>query len=157
MGEMALLPEHASSLQQASADLPPKTRGRGMHPNSRKNLVGNGHPRWQPGECGNPLKKHRPTQSELNRRRRDTKAPKALIDKINAQFTEPELKQNATWGEVVALRLHMNAAIKGDVSACRELRESVEGSAPQRVQFQSNEKREVLVRVIYQKTPEIED
>jgi len=113
----------------------------GASENSLANLA----PPWEPGQSGNP--KGRPPkrpQSEANEELLRRAAPVEVV----VALRNLGLPANATCAEVLALCL-FREGIKGNVVAIKELRESVEGKAMQRIELTSPEDRGWEVRVTY--------
>lgn len=85
-----------------------------------KNLM----PPWKPGQSGNPG--GRPRKKPISDRYMEL-AETVLPDDLRRKLKLPE---KATYGDAVALRI-FHTAIGGKHEAARELREAIEGRAPQ--------------------------
>ncbi len=64
----------------------------------------------------------------------ETPFPKMLKALIEQKLGE-KLPKDFTWGDAVTMRLGLSGAIEGDTTASRELRESIEGKARQRIEL----------------------
>jgi hypothetical protein len=69
--------------------------------------------------------------SDAYRKRAEQPIPRSLRGNLRKQYGVP-LPAGATFADAIALALHIKG-MSGDVPACRELREGVEGRAPQKV------------------------
>ncbi len=96
---------------------------------------------WKPGESGNlsGWPKKRPISDRYAER-----AESPLPDK---ERIKRGLPKGATYGDALALD-QFNAALKGRTDAAREIREAIEGKAPQRVDAGPGSQ-EVTIRVLY--------
>lgn len=107
---------------------------RGENPNSKKNL----RP-IQPGECKNPTGKNgqHPYTQEYMRMSEDPlpeKIRRRLNDLLKNDPRDPDpLPEGTTWKEAVAIRMHLEAVLKGSVFAANHLVDNVEGRAVARV------------------------
>ena len=72
--------------------------------------------------------------------------PAAMVKAIEKQMKQEFIPQGMIWAQACAIRMHMNAVLEGDVNAMTEVRESVEGRATQRIEFNNtNDKLEQLL------------
>jgi len=77
---------------------------------------------------------------------RAAELPTAMIKAIEAEMKNEVIPKGMIWAQACAIRMHMNALLEGDVSAQTEIRESVEGRATQRIEFNNtNDKLEQLL------------
>jgi len=95
-----------------------------------------------PGSGGRPRK--RPlTESHDDLLR--TEVPPAILRALAPMG----IKKGATWAEAISLSLAHQAVVKGNVLAAKEMRESTEGKAPQRIEVMSHEDKRVEICVQY--------
>src|SRR5713101_7533720 len=96
---------------------------------------------WPKGVSGNPggRPKKRPITDRYYQ-----KAEEPLSEKDCKRL---ELPIGATWGDLLALR-QFQAADKGSTNAAREIREAIEGKAPQRFEITGPERKEITIRVV---------
>jgi hypothetical protein len=104
-----------------------------MSENGDKSAVVKGVPnsegtRFKPGQSGNP--------GGRPRRRPITERYAAMAEEPLEESLRLELKmpKGSTYGDAMALG-QGRAAIKGNTSAAREIREAIEGKATQRIEF----------------------
>jgi hypothetical protein len=60
-----------------------------------------------------------------------------------------------TWGRAIAIRACFEAAINSSIRAMREIRESIEGKAPQRFEITGPERKEITLRVVHDRESEV--
>ena len=126
---------------------------RGKNPNSLKNLKP-----AKPGQILNPrgINRKRPITDRYFQWSEEP-LPEILRTKMNASVGEELLKPGATWAEANALRRFMDALMEGGQPSSKEIREAIEGKAPQRIEIAGPEKKLVTIHVVYdrnrQQTP----
>jgi hypothetical protein len=105
---------------------------------------------WKPGESGNPLgiNRKRPITDRYFERS-ESPLPEKLRRAINVGCGEEVLGPDATWAQATALRRFMDALTEGGQPSSKEIREAIEGKAPQRFEITSPERKEVTIRVVY--------
>jgi hypothetical protein len=158
---------HALESPRIGSTLPKAQRGNIMSKGaSRKpsaRSLQNLKPPWQPGECPNPSGKNGSQFRPYSRAMEWLSAeelPEFLRLALNVRF-KAEIRRLAgaarkhipdifpakiSWAMANALRLHLAALLDGDILASTECREAVEGRAPARVEFVSqNDKLEELL------------
>lgn len=124
---------------------------RKMNPASLQNL----RP-WSKGESGNPegsrLKRPYTDRYHLLA---ESPLPEGLRQKVCgvlvAQFgtdAEQLLPVGSTFADAQAVRLHLNAVIRGDTRSLAELADRCEGRAPNRLDLVGLERQEVTIRVV---------
>jgi len=98
----------------------------------------------------NPLgiNRKRPITDEYFARASDP-VPEKLREKINQQLGVEALKPGATWAQANALRQFIEAVLKGQTTAAKEIREAIEGKPPQRSEITGPERKEVTIKVVY--------
>jgi hypothetical protein len=123
---------------------------RGKNPNSLKNLKPT-----KPGQVLNPqgINRKRPI-TDCYYQRSEEPLPENLRIRINASIGEEILKPGTTWAEASALRRFLDALMEGGTAAAKEIREAIEGKAPQRLEITGPEKKVVTIRVVYNKKPQ---
>jgi hypothetical protein len=93
---------------------------------------------WKKGQSGNPAGRPKGSRNRPMSDRAEsfieTLFPKKLKALIEEKLGE-KLPKRFTWGDAVTMRLGLSGAIEGDTTAARELRESIEGKARQRIEF----------------------
>jgi len=99
----------------------------------------------KPGEIRNPKGINRKTPwSTENYKLSADPLPEKLRLKINKKAGAEILKKGVTWAQANSIRLGMSAVLDGQVSASKELRESVEGTAMQRMELTGAEGQPLL-------------
>lgn len=102
----------------------------------------------KPGEVRNALgiNRKKPITDRYYERAED-----ALPDKIRRQFNEKlgieALKEGATWADANALRRFMDTLMEGGERSAKEIREAIEGKAPQRIELSGPERKEITISV----------
>lgn len=128
---------------------------KGPHPVSEKSLR-NLKP-IKPGEVRNPKGINRKTPwSTENYKLAAGPLPEKLRKTINASVGAEILTKGATWAQANALRLGISAVMSGVVPASKELRESVEGTAMQRMELTGAEGQPLLppaLEIVFPETP----
>jgi hypothetical protein len=118
-----------------------------MNPKSLKNLK----PLIKKGEVRNRLgvnQKKRPITDEYFRVSQEP-MPVNLIARFNRSCHAKLLQPGDTWARAIAIRAHYEAAMHTSIRAMREIRESMEGKAPQRLEITGPERKEITLRVIH--------
>ncbi len=117
-------------------------------------MPGNPHPRTDHLVATQFKPGHKPHPGSGGQKRPVSKAyaelmkTKAPVD-IVAAMSKFGCKANATWAEVLACAL-AREGLKGSVFATKELREGIEGRAPQRIELFSREDAEINIRVDFE-------
>jgi hypothetical protein len=122
---------------------------RKMSPRSLANLK----PPIQPGEIRNPLgvNRKRPITDQYWESSAEP-MPLVLIRKFNRKCGAALLRPGDTWARGVAIRAHFEAVMQGVMRAARELREAMEGKAPQRLEITATPTRtETTLTVRYER------
>ena len=114
-------------------------------------------PPWKPGESGNPSgrPKKRPVTDRYYERG-EGPLPDKIRLQFNQQFEEEILKPGATWAEANALRRWMDTVMQGGHPSAREIREAIEGKAPMRMEIVGTERKEITLKVIFEKRTTIQ-
>jgi hypothetical protein len=122
---------------------------RKMNPKSLANLA----PPVKPGEVLNPtgINRKRPITDEYYARSQEP-LPEPLRLKINAALGVEVLKPKATWAEANSLRRFLDALTEGGHPSSKEIRESIEGKAPERLEIMGTQKKEITIRVSFDRT-----
>src|SRR5271167_3346568 len=109
---------------------------RGKNPRSLRNL----RPA-KPGEVRNPLgvNKKRPITDEYWQVSQEA-MPEVVVRRFNKECRCVLLKPGDTWARGVAVRVHFEAVMEASIRAMREMRESIEGKAPQRLEITGPER-----------------
>jgi hypothetical protein len=121
---------------------------RKMNPNSLANL----RAPWRKGETPNPrgINRKRPITDEYFAQACEL-VPERLRQRFNRRAKMELLKPGMTWAQAIALRMCYEALMEGSTRAAREMREAIEGKAPQRLEITGPERKEVTIRVVYEK------
>ncbi|MGD1212153.1 MAG: hypothetical protein ABR973_12440 [Candidatus Acidiferrales bacterium] len=119
---------------------------RGQNPKSLANLK----PPIKPGEVRNPegINRRRPITDEYWQVSPEP-MPLALIRKFNKRCGAKLLVEGDSWARGVAVRLQYEASMRGEVRAAKEMREAMEGKAPQRPEITAPVRTEVVLVVRY--------
>ena len=106
---------------------------------------------FKPGQSGNPAgrPRKRPVSEAYDDWLREP-VSKAQIALLRSKGISVPL--NATNADIVA-RAQGNQAIAGNVNAAKELREAVEGKAPQRIEIATPKDREIKLRIEWGSAP----
>lgn len=120
-----------------------------VNPKSLKNLK----PPIKPGEVRNPqgINRKRPITDRYFERS-EMPLPESLRKKINASFPDSEsevLPPGSTWADANALRRFLDALTEGGQPSSKEIREAIEGKAPERIEISGPERKEITIRVKY--------
>ena len=122
------------------SDKPPKKRGR----------IENLKP-FKPGQSGNPggRPKKRPITDRYYEMAEE-QIPETLRSKMQKSLGI-KLPEGSTWGRIVTLRQFLQASglriDSGSTRAAREIREAIEGKAPQRIEISGPERKEIRISV----------
>jgi len=102
---------------------------------------------WQKGQSGNPggRPKKRPVTDEYAALA-DVEVPAAILKKL-------KLPPGLTFGQANGLRRWLDSLKPGGHMASKEIRESIEGKAPQRVEISGPDRREITIRLMHDRTP----
>jgi hypothetical protein len=119
---------------------------RKMNPRSLSNLK----PPFQAGEVHNPegINKKWPITDEYFGTSREP-LPEKLCKKINKLAGEEVLRVGATWAKGNSIRRFLDALDAGGQTSSREIRESIEGRAPERLEISGPERKEIKIRLIH--------
>ena len=123
---------------------------RGKNPHSLANL----RPA-RPGEMRNPegINRKRPITDHYWEASQEP-MPMALIQRFNRKWGKGMLRARDTWARGVAVRAFCEAVFEGNIRAAKEIRESIEGKSPQRLEITTPPKTEITLRVIHdRRTP----
>ena len=114
-------------------------------PKQRANLIP-----AKKGEVRNPLgiNRKRPITDEYFGTSQDA-LPEALRKKINESMGEEILPPGATWAKANALRRFLDALQQGGHPSSREIREAIEGKAPQRLEITGPQSQEITIRIVH--------
>ena len=121
---------------------------RKMSPRSLANLK----PPIRPGEVRNPagINRKRPITDEYWQSSAEP-MPLVLIRRFNRKCGAALLRPGDTWARGVAIRAQYEAVMQGMMRAARELREAMEGKAPQRLEITATPaKTQVVLTVRYE-------
>ena len=99
---------------------------------------------WRPGESGNLS--GRPRKRAIS----DRYAERAETALPEEERVKRGLPSGATYGDALAFD-QFNAALNGRTEAAREIREAIEGRAAQRMEISEPVKKDVHIRVCYEK------
>jgi Family of unknown function (DUF5681) len=116
-----------------------------VNPKSLENLRS-----WQPGQSGNPG--GRPSKRPITDpyfQRAGHLFPEVIRLQFNEKMETEVLKLGATWADANALRRFLDALMEGGATSSKEIREAIEGKAPQRMEISGPERKEVTLRVVY--------
>ena len=118
---------------------------RGENPKSLANLKP-----FKEGEVHNPLgiNRKRPITDEYFQTSASP-LPESLRRKLNEKIGEEILKPGATWTQANALRQFVEAVMKGQTPAAKEIREAIEGKSPQRLEISGPERKEITIKVVH--------
>jgi|SRR5215472_11227533 len=121
---------------------------RGDNPNSRANLKP-----ARRGEVRNPngINRRRPITdryAELS----DEPLPLNLIQRFNRRWKAKLLFPGDSYARGAVMGTMMDAIFGGDVAAQKEMREAIEGKAPQRLELAARPRTEVTIRVVYDRS-----
>lgn len=103
---------------------------------------------WKPGQSGNPSgrPKTKPITDEYFRLA-DQPIPEKLRKKL-AKKWDVAIRDGATYSEVNAIMRYLNAFEPGGHTSSKEIRESIEGKAPERIEISGPERKEITIRVL---------
>lgn len=115
---------------------------RNVNPKSLANL----RPPWKPGQSGNPegINRKRPITDEYFALA-DLVIPEEIRKRIPAKIRPAK---GTTFAQANSLRRWMDSMLQGGHGASKELREAMEGRAPQRLEITGPERKEITIRVI---------
>ena len=99
--------------------------------------------RWKKGQSGNPggRPKKRPITDEYFELA-DKPLPKALCKKL-------DLPEGTTFSQANAIMRYADALEKGGHMSSKEIREAIEGKAPQRLEISGPERKEISIKVSF--------
>jgi hypothetical protein len=103
---------------------------------------------WKKGECPNPGGRRKRPQSDANLALLLSPIPQFMLNAINRNGKL--LEKGATWAQAISIG-QARKAIAGSSECAKELRESVEGKAPARIEL--TEEKTVEVRVVFDPPP----
>jgi hypothetical protein len=121
-------------------------KGHKVNPKSLANL----RPPWRKGETPNPhgINRKRPITDEYFARACEP-VPEKLRKRFNRRAKMELLEPGVTWAQAVALRMCYEALMEGSTRAAREMREAIEGKAPQRLEITSPPRSEITIRIVH--------
>lgn len=104
---------------------------------------------WKPGQSGNPggRPKKRPITDEYFALA-DKPIPEKLRKKLQPKF-DVELWDGITFAQVNALRRFLDSFTVGGQTSSKEIRESIEGKAPERLEITGPERKEITIRILH--------
>ena len=107
----------------------------------------------KPGEVRNPqgINRKRPITDEYYARSQQP-LPESLRRQINEKLGEEILPQGATWAQANALRRFLDTLMEGGQPSSKEIREAIEGKAPERLEISGPERKEIVIRLIHDRT-----
>jgi hypothetical protein len=121
---------------------------RGDNPNSRANL----RPARR-GEVRNPEGRNRRRPiSDRYFELCEEEMPLVMIRRFNRKWKGTLLYPGDTWARGAAMRTMCEAAFAGQVRAAKEMREGIEGKAPQRLEIATRPRTEIILRVVNDRT-----
>jgi len=117
---------------------------RGTHPNSLAAIKPHS---FRPGQSGNPggRNKKRPITDEYFALA-DVEVPKEVCKALKIKYVP-----GRTFSQANALTRFMDALRKDGHLASKEIREAMEGKAPQRLGISGPERKEITIRVVHEK------
>ena len=77
-----------------------------------------------------------------------------LLSKSKAgrkKLKDLELPETATWADASTLELAIKAG-NGDIPAIKEMADRIEGKAPERLEISGPERKEIVIRLIHDRT-----
>ncbi len=75
--------------------------------------------------------------------------PDNLIARFNRSCHAKLLKRGDTWARAIAIRACFEAAMNASIRTMREMREAIEGKAPQRLEITGPERKEITLSVVH--------
>lgn len=104
----------------------------------------------KPGEVRNPkgINRKRPITDRYFERS-ELPMPEILRQQFNQKLGVEVLAPGATWAEANALRRWMDTLLEGGERSSKEIREAIEGKAPQRLEITGPERKEITIRLIH--------
>jgi hypothetical protein len=104
----------------------------------------------KPGEVRNPagVNRKRPITDEYFRASLEP-IPANLIARFNRSWHAKLLKPGDTWARAIAIRACFEAGFNSSIRAMREIRESMEGKAPQRLEITGAERKVITLRIVH--------
>src|ERR1700675_1210646 len=105
---------------------------------------------WQPGQSGNPegINRKRPITDRYYQRSEE-KLPESLRKKFNEKVGEEILGLGASWGDANAAQRFLDAIETQGAISSKEIREAIEGKAPQRLEISGPERKEISIKVSF--------
>jgi hypothetical protein len=118
---------------------------RGKNPRSLQNLKP-----IQKGEVRNPegINRKRPYSDRMFAHSEELLEATEEGKKICEALKLPE---DATWADAAVRRL-MREALKGNIAAIKEMADRIEGKAPERLEITGPERKEIVIRLIHDRT-----
>lgn len=103
---------------------------------------------FKKGQSGNPggRPKKRPITDEYFALA-DRPIPEKLRKKLQPKF-DVDLWEGITFCQVGALRRFLDSMAEGGYLASKEIRESIEGKAPERLEITGPERKEITIRIL---------
>lgn len=116
---------------------------------NKKGNPKNLRPPWKPGESGNPggRPKKRPITDEYFQLA-DQPIPEKLRKKMQRKW-EVELPEGITYSKMNALIRYLSTMEEGGHTSSKEIREAIEGKAPERIEIAGVQRQEINIRVSF--------
>lgn len=104
---------------------------------------------FKPGQSGNPggRPKKRPITDEYF-----ALTNKAIPEKLRKKLQKKwgiELEKGITFAQMNALRRSLDALEQGGHTSSKEIREAIEGKAPERLEISGPERKEITIRILH--------
>jgi len=80
-------------------------------------------------------------------------APAAVVKALSKLTGFEDLPEGCTWAQLATRGLLRRVVMKGDAAAAKELREAIEGKAPQRIENIDPADRQINIRIVYAEPP----
>jgi hypothetical protein len=105
------------------------------------------------GEVRNPqgINRKRPITDRYYERS-ESPLPESIRKRVNKSIGEEILQPGATWAEANALRRFLSAIDPDGQPSSKEIREAIEGKAPQRLEISGPERKEITIAIRFVKS-----
>jgi hypothetical protein len=118
-----------------------------VNPKSLKNLKPfKSGDEWNGNAGGRPKK--RPITDEYYARA-EKPLPEKLRKQINREAGEEVLLEGATWAQANALKRFIQTLEMDGHRSAKEIREAIEGKAPERLEISGPERKEITIRILH--------
>jgi hypothetical protein len=117
------------------------------HPNTKGLKPFKPGAEWTGNASGRPKK--RPITDEYFQLSQNP-IPEKLRNDINSKLGEELLKPGATWAQANALRRFLDTLMQGGHPSSKEIREAIEGKAPERLEITGPERKEITLHLIHE-------